>query len=255
MATQSSSGGNAHPLRFEPCAKRVRAIVHGETVAESLHAVVVAGPGYLPAYFFPPAHVRADCLKPSDRRSRPAALGEATHWTLEIAGKRVDDAAWSHRNPPSWAGAIKDFIAFERNKIDHWFEEDEEVFGHPRDPRHRVDVRRSSREVRAIFAGETIALSRRAMFLFETDLPTRYYIPPQDVRAGLLIATSRRTTCPYKGHASYWSIKLGERIAEDAVWAYLDPLPDCPQIKGYFCFYPEKLDRLEVEGESGNSLT
>jgi uncharacterized protein (DUF427 family) len=71
-----------------------------------------------------------------------------------------------------------------------------------------------------------------------------------DVRLDVLVATDRRTTCPYKGHASYWSIKLGGRVAEDAVWAYLDPLPDCPQIKGYFCFYPEKLDRLEVEGEN-----
>lgn len=251
MAAQSSSGGNAHRLRFEPCAKRVRAIANGETIAESLHAVVVAGPGYLPVYYFPPEHVRADVLKPSDHRSEASALGEATHSTLEIAGNRIDNAAWRYRNPPSSAGRIKDFVAFERNKIDHWFEEDEEVFGHPRDPRHRVDVRRSSREVRATFAGETIALSRRAMFLFETDLPTRYYIPPQDVRLDWLIATSRRTTCPYKGHASYWSIEIGDRIAEDAVWAYLDPLPDCPQIKGYFCFYPEKLDRLEVEGESG----
>ena len=65
----------------------------------------------------------------------------------------------------------------------------------------------------------------------------------------LLVPTQRRTTCPYKGHASYWSIKVGDRVAEDAVWAYLDPLPDCPQIKGCLCFYPEKLDRLAIEGE------
>ncbi|HKT16929.1 MAG TPA: DUF427 domain-containing protein [Stellaceae bacterium] len=251
ISERETSGSGAHPLRIESCAKRVRAVAHGETVAESLHAVVVAGPGYLPVYYFPPEHVRADFLKPGDRRSEVSALGEATHWTLEIAGKRIENAAWSYRDPPSWTGRIKDFVAFERNKIDHWFEEDEEVFGHPRDPRHRVDVRRSSREVRAIFAGETIALSRRAMFLFETDLPTRYYVPPQDVRAEFLIAREKHTTCPYKGEASYWSLKVGERIAEDAVWAYLDPLPDCPQIKGYFCFYPEKLDRLKVEGESG----
>ncbi|MGH7035810.1 MAG: DUF427 domain-containing protein [Stellaceae bacterium] len=248
---RETSGRNAHPLRFEPSAKRIRAIANGKTIAESLHAVVAAGPGYLPVYYFPPAHVRADFLKPSGHRSQPSSLGEATHWTLEIAGKRIENAAWSYRNPPPSAGRMKDFIAFERNKIDHWFEEDEEVFGHPRDPRHRVDVRRSSREVRATFAGETIALSRRAMFLFETDLPTRYYIPPQDVRAEFLIARPKHTTCPYKGEASYWSLKLGDRIAEDAVWAYLDPLPDCPQIKGYFCFYPENLDRLEVEDESG----
>ncbi|HEY1504037.1 MAG TPA: DUF427 domain-containing protein [Stellaceae bacterium] len=240
----------SHGLRFELCPKRVRAIANGETIVDSLRTVVVAGPGYLPVYYFPPADVRADFLKPSDDRSSSPQLGEAMRQTLEIAGKRIGNAAWRHHAPPPAAERIKDFIAFDRHKIDHWFEEEEEVFGHPRDPRHRVDVRLSSRAVRAIFAGETVALSRRAMFLFETDLPTRYYVPPADVRLDWLIATNRRTTCPYKGHASYWSIKIGDRVAEDAVWGYLDPLPDCPQIKGYFCFYPEKLDRLEVEGEN-----
>ena len=237
-------------LRFEPCAKRVRAITNDVAIVDTLRAVVVAGPGYLPVYYFPPADVRTNLLKPSEHRSQHAQLGEATHWSLEIGDKRIDKAAWSYRDPPAAAERIKDFIAFERQKIDHWFEEDEEVFGHPRDPRHRVDVRRSSRVVSASFAGETIAFSSRAMFLFETGHPTRYYFPPEDVRRDVLVARDRRTTCPYKGHASYWSLKLGDRVAEDAVWAYLDPLPDCPQIKGYFCFYPEKLDRLEVEGEN-----
>jgi uncharacterized protein (DUF427 family) len=237
-------------LRFEPCPKRIRAIVNETTIVDSMRAVVVAGPGYLPVYYFPGEDVRADFLKAGDHRSQHPSLGEATHSALEVAGKRIENAAWRCPDPPASAQRIKDFIAFDRHKIDHWFEEDEEVFGHPRDPRHRVDVRLSTREVCAVFAGETVAFTHHAMFLFETDLPTRYYIPPQDVRQDLLVATQRRTTCPYKGHASYWSINLGDRVAEDAVWAYLAPLPDCPQIKGYFCFYPEKLDRLEVEGET-----
>lgn len=238
------------PLRFELCPKRIRGVANDETIVDSLHAVVVAGPGYLPVYYFPREDVRAQFLKPSDHRSRHSSLGEATHSALEIAGTRIENAAWRYSDPPPDAARIKDFIAFDRHKLDHWYEEDEEVFGHPRDPRHRVDVRLSTREVCAVFAGETIAFTHHAMFLFETDLPTRYYIPPQDVRQDLLVASERRTTCPYKGHASYWSIKRGDRLAEDAVWAYLAPLPDCPQIKGYFCFYPEKLDRLEVEGET-----
>ena len=237
-------------LRFEPCAKRVRAISQNATIVDSLRSVVVAGPGYLPGYYFPPADVRTDFLAAGDRRTQHPSFGEATHWHLALAGNRIENTAWSYPDPPPAAERIKGLIAFERQKIDHWFEEDEEVFGHPRDPRHRVDVRRSSRGVRAVFAGETIAFSQRAMFLFETGHPTRFYIPPEDVRLDVLLPSERRTTCPYKGHASYWSLKLGGRIAEDAVWSYLDPLPDCPQIKGHFCFYPEKLDSLEVEGET-----
>jgi uncharacterized protein (DUF427 family) len=64
-----------------------------------------------------------------------------------------------------------------------------------------------------------------------------------------LTRSDRNTVCPYKGTASYWSLRVGDRFAEDAVWAYLDPLPDCPRIAGYLCFYPEKVDRIEVEGK------
>ena len=103
--------------------------------------------------------------------------------------------------------------------------------------------------MRVTFNGEVIADTRRGMFLFETGHPTRYYIPQQDVRMEFLTRTDSSTVCPYKGTASYWSAKVGDRAVEDVAWAYLDPLPACPRIAGYLCFYPEKVDRIEVEGE------
>jgi uncharacterized protein (DUF427 family) len=144
-------------------------------------------------------------------------------------------------------GELQDHIAFDWDKVDRWFEEDEEIFGHPRDPHHRVDVRPGSRTVEVGFGGETIASTRRGMFLFETGMPPRYYIPLEDVRANLLAPSSTSTICPYKGTASYWHLRVGGRAVDDAVWAYLDPLSDCPRIKGYLCFDPEKVDRLEVD--------
>jgi uncharacterized protein (DUF427 family) len=99
--------------------------------------------------------------------------------------------------------AIAGLIAFYWDRVDHWFEEDEEVFGHPRDPHHRVDVRPSSREVRVRFGAELVAVTRRALFVFETSFPTRYYIPPDDVRKEFLVRSQHRSTCPYKGHAAY----------------------------------------------------
>jgi uncharacterized protein (DUF427 family) len=134
----------------------------------------------------------------------------------------------------------------------HRYEEDEEVAVHPRDPHHRIDVRPSSREVRAFVDDEMVAHTRRALFLYETAHPTRYYIPAEDLRSEFLIPSRKTSVCPYKGTASYWSLRVGEHVIEDAVWAYLDPLPECPRIKGHFCFYPEKLGRLEVEGEAPN---
>jgi uncharacterized protein (DUF427 family) len=94
-----------------------------------------------------------------------------------------------------------------------------------------------------------VARTRRGLFLFETGHPTRYYIPQADIRMERLARTARATSCPYKGAASYWTLTVGERTAEDAVWSYLAPLPDCPLIAGYLCFYPEKVDRIAVEGE------
>ena len=141
-------------------------------------------------------------------------------------------------------------LAFDWDKVDHWFEEDEEVFGHARYPFHRVDLRPSSREVRVLIGGETIALTRQALLLFETGLPTRYYIPPGDVRMEFLSRSRTTSVCPYKGQASYWSARIGDRAVEDAAWCYNEPLPECPRIKGHICFYPERVDRLEVEGET-----
>jgi uncharacterized protein (DUF427 family) len=129
------------------------------------------------------------------------------------------------------------------------------VVAHSRDRKHRIDVRPSSREVRAFVDGEVVAETHRALCLFETRHPTRYYIPPEDVRREFLIPSSRTSVCPYKGTASYWSLRVGDRVIEDAVWAYLDPIPECAEIKGYFSFYPEKLTRLDVDAETAELLT
>jgi len=104
--------------------------------------------------------------------------------------------------------------------------------------------------VRVLLGGETIAQTRSAMLLFETGLPTRHYIPPTDVRTEFLSRSRTTSTCPYKGQASYSSARVGDRSVEDAAWSYLEPLPECPRIKGHICFYPERVDRLEVEGET-----
>lgn len=240
-----------HHLDFVPTRKRVRVVAQGGTVADSVATILLLEAGHSPVYYFPRADVRTDLLRPSNRRSHCPYKGEASYWSLDLDGRRVEDAVWSYEQPIDGARPIAGYLAFYWNKVDRWLEEDEEIFGHPRDPYHRVDVRPSSREVRAVLAGETIARSRRALFLFETGMPTRYYIPPQDVRMDLLTPSTTRSVCPYKGEASYWSIGIGGRSVADAAWSYPDPLPECPRIAGHICFYPDKLDALGVEGESG----
>lgn len=227
-------------------------ILNGKTIADSLNAILLLEAKQMPIYYFPPQDVLSNILVESGERTSCPHKGEASYWNANVADHFVENAAWTYMQPRAPAGRIRDHIAFEWSKVDHWFEEDEEVFGHARDPYHRIDVRPSSREVRGVVANETVALTRRALFVFETGLPTRYYIPPADVRADLLVPSSTRSTCPYKESASYWSVHIGDRLAADAAWAYLDPLPECPRIKGHFCFYPEKVDRLQVEGDGSS---
>ena len=135
------------------------------------------------------------------------------------------------------------------NDTDRWFEEDEEVFVHPKDPYHRVDVLESSRHVRVSLNGEVVAETSRPKLLFETGLPVRYYIPPEDVREELLVPSEKHTRCPYKGVASYWSVKAGGELAENLAWYYPEPTPDTAKIADHLCFFNEKVD-LTVDGEA-----
>ena len=235
-------------ITLVPTQKRVRIMAGDATIADSASTLLLLETGHRPVYYFPRADVRMDLLAPTSHHTRCPYKGDASYFSLKTNGRTVENAVWSYEQPIEGVEPIAQRLAFYWNKVDRWFEEDEEIFGHPRDPFHRVDVVPSAREVRIVFAGETVARTRRAIFLFETGLPARYYIPPDDVRMDLMTPTATTSVCPYKGRASYWSLRVGERAAADAAWAYMDPLPECPRIKGHLCFYPEKVDRLEVEG-------
>jgi uncharacterized protein (DUF427 family) len=114
-------------------------------------------------------------------------------------------------------------------------------------PGHTISTEPAPGRVRVEFGGQTVADSTRAVVLHETGLPPRLYVPPDDVRADLLTATDHHTRCPFKGEASYWTISVGDRVAENAAWAYEDPLPGREDIKGHMAFYPDRVDAI-VEG-------
>jgi uncharacterized protein (DUF427 family) len=128
------------------------------------------------------------------------------------------------------------------NTTDHWYEEDEEVFVHARDPYTRIDILPSSRRVRIEVDGVTVGDTTKGRFLFESGLPARYYLPKADVRMDLLTPTDKVTACPYKGTARYWSVTTGDTVHPDLVWGYDDPLPESERIAGMVCFYNEKVD-------------
>jgi uncharacterized protein (DUF427 family) len=132
--------------------------------------------------------------------------------------------------------------------MDHWFEEDEEILAHPRDPYHRVDILRSSRHIRVELDGIILAETKNPTILFETSLPLRFYIPMEDVQMKVLEKTSSKTICPYKGAASYWSVSVAGKIYRNLVWTYQEPFLESKKIEGLLCFFNEKVD-LFVDGE------
>ena len=235
-------------LYLEPTPKRIRVVVGGETVADSRRAMLLQESGLQPIYYFPADDVRFDLLEPSSKNTHCPKKGEASYYTVRVGDQLVEDAAWYYPEPIAGAPPIKDLIAFYWDRVDQWFEEDEEVFGHPRDPYHRIDIRRTSRHIRISLDGELLAETSRALALFESNLPVRWYLPREDVVAEL--EPSQKTTmCPYKGHASYYSVRLpdGERV-DDLVWYYAEPLLDASAIRGLVCFFNEWVD-IELDGE------
>ncbi len=236
------------PVRTEPARRRVRAYLGGVAVADSTRALLMLEDRHLPVYYFPPDDVRTDLLEPTDKRTRCPHKGEASYWTIRAGDRVAGNAVWSYQDPVPGRDDIKGYLAFYWAKLDAWFEEDDQVYVHPRDPYKRVDVLRSSRHVRVALDGETVADTRRPRLLLETGLPTRYYIPQPDVRMDLLDPTATETQCPYKGKARYWSARVGGKVFDDVAWSYPFPIPECPKIEGLVAFFNERAD-LWVDGE------
>jgi uncharacterized protein (DUF427 family) len=176
-------------------------------------------------------------------------LGTASYWNVQAGGKTAENAAWSYSDPDPEVPDLKDHIAFKWNKMDAWFEESEEVFVHPRDPYHRIDVLHSSRHIEVILGGEKVAESRRPALLFETGLPARYYLPKLDVRMDLLAPSETITHCPYKGDASHFSAKFHGKTYRDIAWSYTFPHPEMFKIQNLICFYDERVDAVFVDGQ------
>ena len=232
-------------VRIEPAAKRVRAFLGGAAVFDTSRPILVWEGPHFPVYYVPAADVSAGVLIPSDHAERSPSRGTARFWSVQVGEHRADDAARQY--PDSPFEELRDLVRFEWGAMDAWFEEDEQVYTHARDPHHRIDILRSSRHVEVIVNGEVVADSGRPTLLFETGLPTRYYLPLTDVRTDLLRPSTTSTGCPYKGTAAYWSLEVhGERF-DDTVWTYPAPLPESAAIAGLASFYNERVD-IRVDG-------
>lgn len=257
MATKLSQVlfGTFPELRYQPAAKRVRVLSAGSTVADTTKAVLIWEPKRItPVYAVPADELKAG-LEPASAKGggtaeyevkvmdAPPSLdprtGFARHTTpgeefdVVTPAGRLARTAFRPADPDLAGYVVLDFAAFD------WLEDDEEIIGHPRDPFHRIDIRASSLLVEITLDGVTLAATTAAQFLYETMLPVRYYIPPGDVRFDLLEASSKRSICPYKGTAGYWSCPSAQD-GRDIAWSYDRRFPDAAQIHGLVCFFNER---------------
>jgi uncharacterized protein (DUF427 family) len=235
-------------IYFEDFPRRVRVELGGRTIVDSRHAKLLHEHGHLPVLYFPEDEVRTDLLEPTRTHTTCPWKGEASYWSVRVGDRVVEDAAWGYPEPNEDAPPMAGYLSFYWDRMDRWLEEDEELIGHVRDPYHRVDVLDSSRHVRVSVGGVVLAETDRPRALYETGLPVRWYFPPEDVRTDLLVASDSRTTCAYKGHASYLSARVDGGVEADLVWTYPDPRREAERIRDHLAFYNERVD-IEVDGE------
>ncbi len=257
-------------LRYEPTTKRIRALLHGVPVLDSRRAVVLWEPRRMVPCYAVPADGVAGVLSPAESLASPDSLPAAQHLGIPFhrhsaPGSALDVSAGGQ----TAAGAafrlddadLEGYVAFDPAAFD-WFEEDDPVQSHPRDPFHRVDIRHSSRHVRVTAGGVVLAESATPLMVFETGLAERIYLPPADVNWDALVATGSATLCPYKGEASYWRLAhaagsggtgteseddSGSGSGHDVAWSYVAPLPPAAELAGHVCFYDNLVDVTELE--------
>jgi uncharacterized protein (DUF427 family) len=226
-------------VRVETGPKRVRAFLDGSLVADTLSPLLVWEVPYYPAYYFPAADVHAELVATGESEHSPSRGTGALYDVVTPGGAAKSAARRFHDSP---IPELRDAVRLDWPAMSEWFEEDEPVYTHPRDPYKRVDVLASSRHVRIELDGTVLADSHNPRMLFETSLPTRYYLPLTDLRMDLLRPSDTRTHCPYKGAAAYWSVEVGGAVHDDLVWIYRTPLPESQKIAGLACFYNERVD-------------
>jgi len=251
------SGGRSRPMSdypsnitranlVEPVPRRVRGMLGEEIVFDTTRAHYVWEHAFYPQFYIPVDDIH-DGVLVSEEVKQHSPRGEVELYSLHAGGEKRKHAAKVLRT--SSIDALKDTVRFEWSALDAWYEEDERIFVHPRNPYVRVDALRSTRTVRVELEGVVLAESSSPVMVFETGLPTRYYLNPLEIDFSHLVPTTTVTSCPYKGMTSgYWSARIGEEVHPDVAWTYDFPTVQLQPIAGMIAFYNEKVD-LVVDGK------
>lgn len=227
--------GPQHKILFSPFPRRIRATFAGETLVDSDNTMLLHESNILPVLYVPVVDVRFDLLTKTEQSTHCSFKGDASYWTITVGDRTSENSVWGYETPIESAPWLQGYVAMYWDHLDHWFDEDDEVFGHIRDPYHRVDVRPTSRQVRVIIAGEVVAETIAGQVLSETGFPNRYYIPEADIRKERFEKSQTTTHCPYKGDTEYWSL-VGEQPVADVAWSYPNTFDEARRIAGHWSF-------------------
>ena len=233
-------------IRVEDQSKRYRVLFNGATITDSVRTKLLFEGKHHPVIYFPMADVRQDLLTPSEHSTTCPHKGLASYWSVMVGDKAKENIVWGYKTPKPGAEGIAGHVSYSWKGVDGWLEEDQPLLGHARNPYSRIDTLRSGRRVTVKHRGETIADTTRAVFLYETGLPARYYIPKADVRLDRLQASALKTVCPYKGEASYYAAPLASGEVKEIAWYYPEPWAEVALIRDAIAFYPDRVDSIEV---------
>jgi len=224
----------------ESVPRRIRAVHDGQVVVDTLDARYVWEWANYPQFYLPRQDVNEDLLVTDDRTEDTPRGTVRWYW---FASTGIEGAPAARLVVSSEHARLIDTFRFDWDALDRWFEEDEEVFVHARNPYSRVDALRSTRAVRIALDGVVLAESSSPVMVFETGLPTRYYLNRTEVDFGHLVPSATVTRCPYKGTTTgYWSVVVGTTTHDDLAWSYDFPTRQLLPIAGLVAFYNEMVD-------------
>jgi len=221
------------PVKIESTPRRVRALFDGKFLFDTTSAKHVWEHKYFPQFWIPITAVTPGVLTKGKALD---AETSAYFATAKGVNKETDRVITFEKGP------LAGLVRFEFKAMDAWFEEDAQIYDHPKNPYTRIDILPSSRKIEVKIDGTTIAESTNSLFLFETGLRTRFYLPKTSVEWKYLSKSDTTSKCPYKGLAQYYNVTVNEKEYKDHIWWYEYPTTESASIQGHLCFYNEKVD-------------
>jgi Uncharacterized protein conserved in bacteria len=241
-------------LYVEPLRRRMRARFGATWVADSEDVLLLFEPGRYPVAYFPQTDIAPEVLERSEHTTRHSDLGLTAWFSMRAGGQHATRAAWQHVDLPSYAGELRERIAFAWRAMDAFYEEDERILGHAADSYHRIDIRQSSRSLVVRHEDRIIADTKQPLVLFESGFAPRWYIPRADIDQSALTLVEHQTFCPYKGLCSYYDIG-GVRLA---AWSYRKAYSEVGRISDLVSFEPDtisvELDGMKLRLEPGQTV-